>query len=88
MDNDDRVWDEACEHVAMRLMRFKKPKLVAMLAEFGVSLPSKAPKAEIAAAVAEQLLYVTDDEEEVQVVGQTSWSERDAALRAEAVLID
>lgn len=87
-------------YVANRLMRLKKRQLVALLADFGVTLPASASKAEAAAALEEQLTYSTDDESEdecsgqeesdddLEFVGEISRAERDEKLRAEAVQID
>ena len=47
------VWERVEVVVATRLMRLKKRKLVDLLADFGVTLPVKASKAEAAAALAE-----------------------------------
>ena len=109
-EKEAEIWEEARQHVATRLIgALRKPTLIHTLAEFRVALPARASKAEVAYALAEQLLYKTDSEaeddafgdeeggaevadeeadEDVEFVGETTWTERDARLRAEAVQLD
>jgi hypothetical protein len=109
-EEEAEIWEEARQHVATRLIgALRKPTLIHTLAEFRVALPARASKAEVAYALAEQLLYKTDSEaeddafgdeeggaevadeeadEDVEFVGETTWTERDARLRAEAVQLD
>ena len=62
-DDEDQDMSWACDITSMRLInKVNKEAMIAMLKDFGV--PTKGTKEELAALLAEQLHYETDDEDE------------------------